>query len=113
MSPLFTIQDPLDPDNDLGAKSYNATKVVRAFRLAYFLLTRRGFDLQELLSDNNKRQKISERSKRELSVLSSIFHIPAEMASLRDRIDRVYRDKLWQGEEAAESFDWDTEEIYS
>ncbi|KAG2222174.1 hypothetical protein INT45_007191 [Circinella minor] len=107
--PIFAIRDPMDRENDLGMKSYNAMYICKAFRSAYMLMTHRAFELEKMLSKNMLNPNQSNGI--QLSILSKVFYIPRDMEQLRETMIDVYSNHLWSGEEAAESFDWDDSEL--
>ncbi|KAI8145262.1 hypothetical protein BJV82DRAFT_605557 [Fennellomyces sp. T-0311] len=106
--PVYTIEDPMDQDNDIGMKSYNAVSIIRAFRSAYMLLTKRAFELEEQLGHN--RISLERQNGLKLSILSKVLYIPKDMMQLRDSISDVYERRLWEGEPAARTFDWSPNE---
>ncbi|KAI7848798.1 hypothetical protein BDC45DRAFT_574560 [Circinella umbellata] len=107
--PIFAIRDPMDRDNDLGMKSYNAIYICKAFRSAYMLMTHRAFELEKMLSKNMLDPNLSNGI--QLSILSKVFYIPRDMEQMRENMVDVYSNHLWSGEKAAESFDWDASEL--
>ncbi|KAI9495199.1 hypothetical protein BDB00DRAFT_900208 [Zychaea mexicana] len=102
--PVYTIQDPMDSDNDIGAKSYNAVFIIRAFKSAYMLLTHRAFELEKMFSQNMLNP--NQRNDLQRSILCKVFYIPKDMALLRENMTEVYLNRLWEEEDAASSFDW-------
>ncbi|KAI9247991.1 hypothetical protein BDA99DRAFT_525501 [Phascolomyces articulosus] len=107
--PVFTIRDPMDRNNDLGMKSYNAIYISKAFKSAYMVMTQRAFELEKMLSQNMLNP--NNPNGLQLSIFSRVFYIPRDMANLREAMTDIYTNHLWVNDEAASSFNWETSEL--
>ncbi|CDH50046.1 poly rna polymerase cid14 [Lichtheimia corymbifera JMRC:FSU:9682] len=99
--PLFTIRDPMNLNNDLGMKSYNAYSVVRQFRFAYSSMTFKIFDLEE---NSHNHHRYYPRKDVSLSILSKAFCIPTSMVELRAQIDKLFKSRTWEQDPDAKPF---------
>ncbi|CAO3607963.1 unnamed protein product [Cunninghamella echinulata] len=125
--PVFSIEDPLDSSNDIACKSYKANYVARKFRAAYNIITRNIYgkivadsssgslpastpsspSSNHAISFSPPPQETRSSSFRDSSVLRWIGFIPLKMLEQRDCLYQVYRQKSWENEEAAKSFNFD------
>ncbi|KAI7868983.1 hypothetical protein BDF14DRAFT_1786590 [Spinellus fusiger] len=105
--PVFNIEDPRDPNNDIGSKSFNAVGVTNCFHAAYLALTNNIFNKTRTIEQT---KDMSLPDLYNTSMLEPIFFIPDTMIRQREIIQKVYQDKQWQGEMAAKTFKWTLEE---
>lgn len=89
-------------------KSYNSSGVIRSFKFAYLAMTRKAFALEEELKENRykKLRESTRENPKKASILGTFLHISADFMKQRELMNSVYEEKRWQGQYAAESFDF-------
>ncbi|ORX60380.1 Nucleotidyltransferase [Hesseltinella vesiculosa] len=96
-NPVFTITDPNDSNNDLGAKSFKTREIREVFKKAYF-------SLYGVMHDYLEFGMPSTQFNTSTVIFNHIGVIPLSMMEQRANIMRVYRQGDWRKEKYYSSF---------